>query len=48
MFTIMITLTNDYDDADIDGRTVDPAMKPMDAMMPMTEAARLSDPITWR
>ena len=48
MFTIMITLTNDYDDADIDGSTVDPAMKPMEAMMPMTEAARLSDPITWR
>ena len=48
MITMSIKVMNDYDDADIDGRTVDPAMKPMDAMMPMTEAARLSDPITWR
>ena len=48
MIAMTIALTNDYDDVDIDGRTVDPAMKPMEAMMPMTEAARLSDPITWR
>ena len=48
MITMTIKVMNNYDDADIDGRTVDPAMKPMEAMMPMTEAARLSEPITWR